>query len=426
MNILFLTQIIPYPPDAGPKVKTWHVLRYLVECGHQVTLASFVRPEEESHVSTLQETCVAVHTVPIRRSRPADIFYWLRSHLTGRPFLIERDDHDSMRALVARLLASGKFDVIHADQLTMTQFALPANLQDGIHSMLKNGPVLIFDAHNAVWTIIERMSRNSSWLLRPIIALEAWRVKRYEGLIIRHFDHILAVTEVDRQALSTAAESDFNDSDSSLPTISVIPIAVDTTQLQPITRQPGSANILTLGTLHYPPNADGIRWFMQEVYPLIQRQLPEATLTIIGKNPPKDFLERASQKPQSIHVTGYVPDLIPYFEQAAVMVVPVRAGGGMRVRILEAFAQAMPTVTTTVGLEGIDACPGEEILVADTPSDFASAVVQLLQDESLQTHLATKGRRMAEELYDWRVVLQKMDKIYNQIEPLTLSLVADR
>jgi glycosyltransferase involved in cell wall biosynthesis len=165
---------------------------------------------------------------------------------------------------------------------------------------------------------------------------------------------------------------------------------------------------------------------MQEVYPLIQRQLPEATLTIIGKNPPKDFLERASQKPQSIHVTGYVPDLIPYFEQAAVMVVPVRAGGGMRVRILEAFAQAMPTVTTTVGLEGIDACPGEEILVADTPSDFASAVVQLLQDESLQTHLATKGRRMAEELYDWRVVLQKMDKIYNQIEPLTLSLVADR
>lgn len=92
----------------------------------------------------------------------------------------------------------------------------------------------------------------------------------------------------------------------------------------------------------------------------------------------------------------------------------------MRVRILEAFAQGMPTVTTTVGLEGIDAQPGEEILVADTPSDFASAVVQILQDESLQTLLATKGRHLAEERYDWQVVLQEMDMIYNQIEPPAL------
>ncbi|MGD2156871.1 MAG: glycosyltransferase family 4 protein [Anaerolineales bacterium] len=420
MNILFLTQIIPYPPDAGPKVKTWHVLRYLVERGHRVTLASFVRSEEQAHVGTLRDICVAVHTVPIHRSRLADFFYWLRSHLTGRPFLVERDDLDSMRALVDRLLVSGKFDAIHADQLTMSQFALPSSLELGAHTELKNGPFLIFDAHNAVWTIIERMSQNSPWFLRPVIALEAQRVKRYEGLVVRQFDHILAVTEVDRRALSTAAALSFKDSKPEQPAISVIPIAVDTTQLQPVTRQPGSANILTLGTLHYPPNVDGIRWFIQEVYPLIKRQLPEATLTIIGKNPPKDFLERASQKPQSIHVTGYVPNLIPYLEQAAVMVVPVRAGGGMRVRILEAFAQGMPTVTTTVGLEGIDAQPGEEILVADTPSDFASAVVQILQDESLQTLLATKGRHLAEERYDWQVVLQEMDMIYNQIEPPAL------
>jgi glycosyltransferase involved in cell wall biosynthesis len=318
-----------------------------------------------------------------------------------------------MRALVDRLLVSGKFDAIHADQLTMSQFALPSNLQISTHSELENDPLLIFDAHNAVWTIIERMSRNSPWFLRPVIAIEARRVKRYEGLIVRQFDHILAVTEVDKRALSTAAASIFKDSEPKQPVISVIPIAVDTTQLQPVARQPGSANILTLGTLHYPPNADGIRWFIQEVYPLIQRQLPEATLTIIGKNPPKDFLEHASQKSQSIHITGYVPNLIPYLEQAAVMVVPVRAGGGIRVRILEAFAQAMPTVTTTVGLEGIDAQPGEEILVADTPSDFASAVVQILQDESLQTILATKGRHLAEERYDWQFVLQEMDKIYN-------------
>ena len=125
MRILFLTQIIPYPPDAGPRVKTWHVLRYLSAQGHEVTLVSFVRPEEEQYVPVLRELCAAVHTVPIRRSRLADVGYWLRSHLSGRPFLIERDDLSAMRRLLAGLAAQERFDAVHADQLGMGQFALP-------------------------------------------------------------------------------------------------------------------------------------------------------------------------------------------------------------------------------------------------------------------------------------------------------------
>ena len=105
MRILFLTQIIPYPPNAGPRVKTWHVLRYLYERGHEVTLASFVRDEELPYVAKLDEVCTAVHTVPINRSRVADVRYWLQSHVSGRPFLIERDDLSGMRQLVQKLLA---------------------------------------------------------------------------------------------------------------------------------------------------------------------------------------------------------------------------------------------------------------------------------------------------------------------------------
>jgi glycosyltransferase involved in cell wall biosynthesis len=421
LNILLLSQIIPYPPDAGPKVKTWHVLRYLVESGHHVILASFMRPEEQAHIAVLEDLCAQVYVVPIHRSRLSDLLYWLRSHLTGRPFLVERDDLNAMHDLVRQILSTQEIDAIHADQLTMTQFALRTREDPGVPKRngrigSNYGPALIFDAHNAVWTIIERMRQNAPWFLKPVLALEVRRMKRYEGHVIHQFDHTMAVTEIDRQALSAAAVSSLDGAKPSLPAVPVIPIAVDTGQLRPVRRQPGSANILTLGTLHYPPNADGIRWFMSEVYPLIQQKVPEATLTIIGKNPPKDFLDRAAQEPQSINVTGYVPDLTPYLEKAALMVVPVRAGGGMRVRILEAFARAIPVVTTTIGLEGIDAQPGEEALVANTPPDFASAVVRLLRDETLQAKLATNGRRLAEKSYDWKVVLKAMDTIYNQIE----------
>jgi glycosyltransferase involved in cell wall biosynthesis len=402
MHILFLTQIIPYPPDAGPRVKTWHVLRYLAARGHRVTMASFVRPEEEPFLDEIRKVCAAVYTVPIHRSRLADVGYWLRSNWTGRPFLIERDDLSEMRSLVQRLVTSEQVDVIHADQLTMAQFALPFP-----------GHIRIFDAHNAVWTIVDRMRQNAPWFLKPVAALESWKVKRYEGMIVREFDHTLAVTGPDRQSLLEAVAAI---SEVGTPLVSskitVVPIAVDTLQLQPIIRQVDSTNLLTLGTLHYPPNADGIRWFAREVFPLVRRQMPSVTLTIVGKNPPADIIQFGKQQPNAITVTGYVPDLDPYIEKAALMVIAVRAGGGMRVRILEAFARAVPVVTTTIGLEGIEARPGEDVMVADTPAVFAQMVVELLRDRSLQTQLANNGRRLAENSYDWQVVLQKMDQVY--------------
>ncbi len=410
MRVLFLTQILPYPPDAGPRVKTWHVLRYLVERGHRVTLASFVRPEEQEHLPFLEKMLHAVHAVPIRRSRLADAAYFLRSNLSGRPFLVERDDLPPMRSLVDRLVREEQIEVIHADQLSMAQFALPYQ---------GKGPRLVFDAHNAVWTIVRRMAENAPAPARPLAALETGRVKRYEGELLCRFDHTLAVAEPDRLALLQAVETYQKASRNGAPSpqIHVVPIAVDTRELQPAARRPGSRNIVTLGTLHYPPNADGIRWFLREVFPLVQAQVPAATLTIIGKNPPADFRQLAARQPESIRVTGYVDELGPYMDQAALMVVPVRAGGGMRVRILEAFARAMPVVTTTVGLEGIEARHGEEVLVADSSQDFAGEVTHLLQDEGLQARLAEKGRRLAADCYDWQVVLNKMDEIYSPSRP---------
>lgn len=406
MNILFLTQIVPFPPDAGPKVKTWHVIRALVGQGHSVTLVSFVRPEEVQHLPALQMICKAVHAVPIRRSRLADAFYMLRSYLTGRPFLIERDDLRPMQETVNRLVRENDFHFIHADQLTMVQFALRGA------AVADKKPKVIFDAHNAVWTIVERMKDNARWFLKPILSVEAARVKRYEGELLRTVDHVLAVTDIDRSLLEEALHFSKAGTDARIAPVTVIPIAVDTQKLQPVRRKPGSRNIVTLGTLHYPPNADGIRWFFNEVFPLVRERVPDAALTIIGKNPPADFIELAERNPGVIKVTGYVDDLRPYLEESALMVVPVRAGGGMRVRILEAFAYAMPVVTTTVGLEGIHGTHGHDVLVADTPAEFANRTVELLQDASLQDKLASNGRKLAMTKYDWQAVLSAMQPIY--------------
>ncbi|HID51998.1 MAG TPA: glycosyltransferase [Anaerolineae bacterium] len=410
MRILLLTQILPYPPNAGPRVKTWHVLRYLAHQGHEVTLVTYLRPEEEPYVDTVRELCTAVHTVPIHRANVKNLFYLLKSNLTGRPFLIERDDLPPMRQLVRRLLETEPFDIVHADQLTMTQFALDVDrLPEG------ERPYTIFDAHNATWTITDRLLESAPRILKPLLRLETGRVKTYEGMLLTRFDHTMVVIPEDKPALMAGLPDDA-DREAISRRISVIPITIDADKLQPVQRQPDSLNILALGSMHYPPNVDGIRWFVRRIFPLIQAEEPGVTLTIVGKSPPADLAHLAEQQPDSIEVTGFVPELQPYMERAALMVVPVRAGSGMRVRLLEAFARAMPTVTTTIGMEGIEAENGRHLLLADDPVTFAQETVRLLGDPALQQMLAENGRQLAVEKYDWRSALQQMDAVYNSAQ----------
>jgi hypothetical protein len=193
----------------------------LAERGHKITLASFVRPEELPYIETVKEVCSTVHAVPIRRSRVKDVQYFLRSLVSGRPFLVERDDLSEMRTVVNRVVSSESVDVIHADQLTMAQFAFPLDLNG------RKKPVLVFDAHNAVWTITERMKENAPFFLKPPLWLETKRIKEYEGMIVSDFHTTLAVTEPDRVALMDAVRA-YGNGNGSVAPISVIPIAVDT------------------------------------------------------------------------------------------------------------------------------------------------------------------------------------------------------
>jgi polysaccharide biosynthesis protein PslH len=270
--------------------------------------------------------------------------------------------------------------------------------------------IKVFDAHNANWSVMGRLKNKAPFYLKPVLAQEQRQIKKYEGRIVSEFEYTLAVTDIDRELLLDAAQT-IKGPAVAAERIITIPIAVDTMQLQAVARQSDTFNIVTIGTLHYQPNADGIRWFINEVFPLIRTELPAVSLTIIGKNPPAD-IARLATIDQNVNVTGYVEDLVPYLEKASLMVVPVRTGGGMRVRILEAFSRAIPVVTTTTGLEGIDARPGEDVLVADQPDLFAKEVIRLATDPNLQAALSTNGRRLAETKYDWLKVLGHLDTIY--------------
>ncbi len=408
MNILFLTQILPYPPNAGPRVKTWHVIQYLAQQGAHVTLLTFIRAEERKYLPAVEKICEQVIPILIKRNRIKDVLYLLKSMVTNNSFLVTRDQSRPMNTEIETLIKNKAFDVIHADQLTMAQFALTAKLIHQQTYPTLAPPQLIFDAHNATWTILDRMQPQVPFFLRPLVRWERNRVKNYEGVLLRSFDHTLAVTEIDQQALLETLAAPLPPSNK----LHVIPIAVDTQTLRPVHREKNSHHIITLGTLHYPPNADGIRWFMQKVFPLIQTQHPQAVLTVIGKNPPKDFYQLQSLFPGQIHITGYVDQLEPYLQQAAVMVVPVLAGGGMRVRILEAFSRQIPVVTTTIGLEGIHAVAGRDVLIADSVQPFAQAVLNLLESESLQREIATNGRRLVQQQYDWKTVFSALNSIY--------------
>lgn len=412
MKILLLTQVVPYPPDSGPKVKTYHVLRYLAEQGHQITLVSFVRDYEKKYLDNLRPYCAAIEPVAMRRSRFNDGIAYLASLRAGLPFLITRDDLPAMRQLIARL-AQQPFDIVHADQLTMAQFAL--RFRTMARSIAGKTPATVFDAHNAVYEIVERTRQTALPFLRPILGLEAQRLKQYEARLLEQFDQVLAVSEIDKRALLNAANGSKN-AEPLASKIAVIPIAVDNTSSQVKQRHPEPNHILTIGTLFYPPNADGVRWFVKQVFPLIQNQIPNVTLSVVGPRPPQDLIDLSRQQPHAIQVTGYVPDLQPYFERAAVAVVPVRVGSGMRVRILETMARGVPIVTTSTGVEGIDAIDGEHLLVADEPAKFAMAVERVLKNPALGETLVCRSRQLVQEKYDWRVVLPALETIYAKLD----------
>jgi glycosyltransferase involved in cell wall biosynthesis len=381
------------------------VIKYLAQ-RHEITLVSFVRSEQERHdAQSLAHHCREVFTVPIHRSIVSDIHYLAFSLMSKSPFLVIRDNVAAMRRQVDDLLRRNNFDVVHADQLTMAQYAISA---EHVHLGMANSPRTILDEHNAVWTIVRRMCHDTRWGPKRLLMELEWRkLRRYEGDLCRRFDRTLAVIEEDQQALEEAAGQECR--------ITVIPIGVDTEQTKPILRQSEALDVISIATMYYPPNVDGILWFAREAFPTIKAKSPATKFYIVGARPPREVRELAISEP-SIVVTDFVPDVSPLISQSAVSIVPVRAGSGMRVKILENFARGIPVVSTTVGKEGIAAEHERHLLLADEAGTFAAAVVRIIQDRKYADELASRARQLVEQRYDWRTVCKPLERVYDGLQ----------
>ena len=395
MRVLLLTQVLPYPPDSGPKVKTWNTLKYL-SSRHDVTLISFVRGDQSADARRLEQHCRAVHTVPLTRGALRDAVALTRSLWRGTPFLMDRDERRRMRRVVRRITDTEPFDVVHADQLNMASYALD----------VARTPRLL-DAHNALWTVCKRLWEYMDAGPRRWMLGREWRLlKQYEKHICGAFDAVLAVSPQDRASLEEAIGAPAD--------ITVIPIAIDTHETTPVTRRGDAGRIVYIGSLLWPPNVDGVVWFARTVLPIIRGRRPNVAFDIVGATPPAD-VSALAQTQSGITVAGYVANPTAILERAGVMVVPVRAGGGMRVKILTAFAQEIPVVSTTLGCEGIDATAGEHLLIADEAEPFADAVVRVLESPTLAAQLTHNGRRLVAERYDYREACRPLDAVYERL-----------
>jgi glycosyltransferase involved in cell wall biosynthesis len=235
-----------------------------------------------------------------------------------------------------------------------------------------------------------------------LLKREARTLAGYEADVCRRFDRVVTVTGEDRRLLQALC------ADGGRP-MTVIPICVDPAEKPLVARKPDARRVLILGTMFWPPNVEGALWFAREVWPRVLRELSDALLTIVGKNPPPAVQQLAGP---NVEVTGYVADPTRYLEESAVFLVPLRAGGGMRVKILDAWCWGIPIVSTTIGAEGIEVHPGENILIADDAPSFAREVIRLLKDPPLAERLRRNGRQSVEEQYNWRTVYAKWDEVY--------------
>ncbi len=401
MEILFLSQVLPYPLDAGPKTRAYYVLRH-VSKQNAITLLAFSRPTDPPEaIDHLRQICQRVITVPMHRSRLRDGLALARSLAAGRSFIIARDDSLEMQTRVRRLLDEQTFDFIHSDQIWMAQYVLGLNVQTFKPSNVRT----VLDQHNAAHLIPRRMAANTrNPLFRRFLDLEARRLAQYEARACQQFDHVIWVTKEDQESLERLNVGTFQRS-------TVIPICVDPSGVHSVHPLPVEPNILFVGGMHWPPNAEAMRWFVGEVLPRVRAQIPEVRFCLVGKQPLREL-----RSAEGVTATGYVEDLEPYWKQSRLVVAPLLAGGGMRVKILDAWAHGLPVVSTSIGAEGLIFENGENILIADSPLGFSEAILRILREPELAVKLGQRGRDWVESHYDWQHVYTAWDDIYQQKE----------
>jgi polysaccharide biosynthesis protein PslH len=406
VRVLLLAPQVPWPPQQGTAVRNLAIARQLA-ARHQVTLLTFGTPAEPA--GPLTDAGVAMVAVPPPPARPlarrfADLFTTLTPDLARRldsPAMTE-----AVAAAVHRAVAAGQpYDIVQVEGLEMARYGLAAQA-----TLARSGhPArLIYDAHNAEWVLQHRawqadLRRVRGWPGAGYSIFQTVKLRRFERHLLAAAAATVAVSRADRQALRRLAPG---------ASLIEVPNGVDTQYYQaadPALADPSQC--VFVGKMDFRPNIDAITWFCPAVWPLVRIGRPDARLAIVGRDPVPRVRAVAGD---GIEVTGTVEDVRPWLARAAVVVVPLRVGGGTRLKILEAMAMGKAIVATPMAAEGLAVVDGRELTMAAEPRALAEAIVRLMVDAALRMALGSRARACVERDYRWDTLVPRIEALYDQ------------
>ncbi|MGD2176471.1 MAG: glycosyltransferase [Anaerolineae bacterium] len=404
MRILFLTPQLPYPPEKGTALRNWGLISGL-STQHEIAVLSFLDPGQSAEIADLLREACCVETVepPARTLRDR-----LRDMLTTRqPDMALRLVSDAYGKRLADRLGRESFDVVQIEGIELAPYLDVIN-QVWPTSDRADRPLVVFDDHNCEYLLQQRVFLTdlyspARWPAAAYSFVQWRRLRHYEAQVCRSADRVLAVSQADARALRTLVP----DLD-----VTVIPNGIDSRVYLPATveSQAASHSLVFTGTMDFRPNVDAVLWFMKEVWPLIQAEVPDVHFSVVGQRPHRRLDPLRADR--SVTLTGWVEDVRPYIADAVVYVAPLRMGGGTRLKLLEAMAMGKSVVATPLGAEGYPITDGRELILADTPAEFAQAVVALLHSPARRAELGQNARTFVERRYDWRVIVPWVEQVY--------------
>ncbi len=399
MRILVIADYLPYPLIGGDRIRIYNLLRRVAR-RHEVSLAAFLeKPTDIEGVEHLKQFCAHVETVNFQqRSRIMKAPGMFGYALSGKPPELYLLHSDELVEKIKRLTATMDFDILQIEHARMGLYL------EKLQSRERSKSLLMF--HNFTSQQYGRVSQiERRWDRKFRTRLDSMAMGYWEPRYAEKFTRCATVSEADRELLLQSNPR---------LQVEVIPNGVDIEKYLPLPLPPKHTNpsLLFLGNMGYPPCVDAALYFCHDIFPLILQSNHAAEFWIVGRDPRPEVLELNNS---NVHVTGRVDDVHPFYQQSPVCVVPLRAGGGTRLKILEAMALGRPVVSTTIGCEGLNVVDGEHLLIADTPTQFSEKTMNLFNDRELYQRISENGRSLVEGRYGWDQIAEKLTDIYEQM-----------
>jgi sugar transferase (PEP-CTERM/EpsH1 system associated) len=397
MNVLWLTYGLPYPPDSGARIRDFHLIREAARTS-RIHLFSLLPPGDLTDAGELRDFCKSIETFPLPTLLSSrGLVSFIRCCLAQRPLAVFPYYCAETVRRLRNIIAREKIDILQVEHSLLAAYLDAAPREGTCRTVLS--------LHNVCFEQYRQMARlDVGFAARALYRLKAYAMSGAERHYIRRVDCCVVVSQAERELLRRA-----------LPEVSpvVIENGVDCAQLKPLPESPSASGLLFAGVMGYPPNADGVMLFARSILPRIRTFVPDVKLFAVGHSPAARV--KALGREPGIEVTGSVNDILPYYRRSKVTVVPLRAGGGTRLKILESMALGRVVVSTTAGCAGLEVRHGDHLLVADHPQQFADCVVRLLGDDALRAQLTGNARRLVEQRYDWPAIGERLALAHREI-----------